>query len=137
MQSSLLVAIIAVALGATVIGLHRLHLHNQVKKNLKERASDNFLTFLEHFKSRKIHNKVLTVVYDNLSRSTMAKVMPVRPCDDLRKVWGFDDDLDDLVIDLQRELAITAKEINQEMVIKRLNTVEDLVVYLSEMVNNC
>lgn len=82
-----------------------------------------------------IHNEVMAIVYNDLSKSTIAKKMPVRPSDDLREVWGFGDDLNDFVLDLQKQLKIAEKESDDGMV-KKLNTVEDLVSYLSEKMDN-
>ena len=57
--------------------------------------------------------------------------MPVLPSDDLRKVWGFDDDLNDFIMDLQKKLKIS--EIRCEwLMVEKLNTVEDLVIILSK-----
>lgn len=132
MQLIMVISIGSILLGAAILGLYRLHIHNKVKKNLQERTNDNFLTFSEHFKNRHIPNEVMAIVYKDLSRSTIAaEEMPVRPSDDLRKVWGFGDDLNDFVLDLQKQLKIAEKR-GDEVMVEKLNTVEDLVILLSE-----
>jgi hypothetical protein len=132
MRLILVISAGSLLLGVAMIGLYRLHLHKKAKKNLQERRNDNFSAFLDHFKSRHIPNKVMAIVYKDLSKSTIAsEEMPVRPSDDLRKVWGFGDDLNDFVLDLQKQLKIAEKK-DDELMFEKLNTVEDLVIFLSE-----
>ena len=128
MQSILLISTGSIAFGIIMFGLYRLHIH----KNLRERKNDNFTTFLNHFRNSKTSNEVISVVYNVLSKSTIStEEMPVLPSDDLRKVWGFDDDLNDFIMDLQKKLKIS--EIRCEgLMVEKLNTVEDLVIILSK-----
>lgn len=103
MQSILLISIGSIAFGIIMFGLYRLHIHKKVTKNLRERKNDNFTTFLNHFRNSKTSNEVILIVYNVLSKSTISTdEMPVLPSDDLRKVWGFDDDLNDFIMDLQK-----------------------------------
>ena len=115
-----------------MFGLYRLHIHKKVTKNLQERKNDNFITFLNHFRNNKTSNEVISIVYNVLTKSTIStEEMPVLPSDDLRKVWGFDDDLNDFIINLQKKLKIS--EIRCEgLMVEKLNTVEDLVIILSK-----
>lgn len=132
MQSILLISTGSIAFGIIMFGLYRLHIHKKVTKNLRERKNDNFTTFLNHFRNSKTSNEVISVVYNVLSKSTIStEEMPVLPSDDLRKVWGFDDDLNDFIMDLQKKLKIS--EIRCEgLMVEKLNTVEDLVIILSK-----
>lgn len=135
MQSILLISIGSIAFGIIMFGLYRLHIHKNVTKNLRERKNDNFTTFLNHFRNSKTSNEVISIVYNVLSKSTIStEEMPVLPSDDLRKVWGFDDDLNDFIMDLQKKLKIS--EIRCEgLMVEKLNTVEDLVIILSKKYN--
>ena len=132
MQSILLISTGSMAFGTIMFGLYRLHIHKKVTKNLRERKNDNFTTFLNHFRNSKTSNEVIYIVYNVLSKSTIStEEMPVLPSDDLRKVWGFDDDLNDFIMDLQKKLKIS--EIRCEgLMVEKLNTVEDLVIILSK-----
>lgn len=132
MQSILLISTGSIAFCIIMFGLYRLHIHKKVTKNLRERKNDNFTTFLNHFRNSKTSNEVISIVYNVLSKSTIStKEMPVLPSDDLRKVWGFDDDLNDFIMDLQKKLKIS--EIRCEgLMVEKLNTVEDLVIILSK-----
>lgn len=135
MQSILLISTGSIAFGIIMFGLYRLHIYKKVTKNLRERKNDNFTTFLNHFRNSKTSNEVISIVYNVLSKSTIStEDMPVLPSDDLRKVWGFDDDLNDFIMDLQKKLKIS--EIRCEgLMVEKLNTVEDLVIILSKKYN--
>lgn len=106
----------------TATGLFRI----RARRMARERAGESFRDFAAQFSGQGIENEVLLAVYRHFQTVMRRDVehFPVRPGDEIARVYGVvDDDLDDAIKEL-----LTGRELpTPTTLLPRVKTVGDLV----------
>ncbi|WP_353928952.1 hypothetical protein WJM97_11490 [Okeanomitos corallinicola TIOX110] len=102
------------------------------KKLKKERQGENFTTFMTYFSEKEVPENVCFQVYSYLQNSDIKlHDFPIRPTDDLGKVYGIcEEDLDEAVLEIARNCGCPILNINNNRELTSVKTVEDLVRFL-------
>lgn len=96
----------------------------------RSRKDDKIEDFVNHFVGQGVSGSLALSVYNHLQNWMSLKDFPVRPQDDLAKIYGIDDDLEDLIVEVA--------EANDRVVPPEpdpwpepIGTVEDLILLIA------
>jgi hypothetical protein len=106
-------------------------LHHKERKVKKMRTPNSLEDFIEFFSRKGIPQHILVNVYRYFQDWQGEKDFPVRPIDDLYKVYGIcDDDIDDTIDDLAESCGCKIPDAEDVKDMPHIRTVEDVTYVL-------